>query len=260
MSARLPMPFSNPSTYRGHSGVDFGQRGGAPIFASGPGVIARHSTSPSGGHWIVIRYDGIGEVGYAHLNDWTGCPEPGARVKLGDLIGYVGWDGHVVPPGRAGAHVHVTKISNQTYAATAALFDMTRWVGMPALTGKPKPLPTPKPPTPPKPAPKPEEDEDDMPIIIRNTENKEVSMLDPDIGADLPRAMPGKAAEYRSEKTPNGVVNVYRGFMVTTDKAIAEAWGRSYARAHGNAPQDRAPADYVIAQQEASRLASERTK
>src|SRR5690606_16447747 len=67
---KLPMPFGNPKTYTNHSGVDFPQSGGTPIYASGNGTVARHSKSPSGGHWIVINYDGIGEVGYAHMNDW----------------------------------------------------------------------------------------------------------------------------------------------------------------------------------------------
>jgi len=131
------MPFGNPKTYTNHSGVDFPQSGGTPIYASGNGTVARHSKSPSGGHWIVINYDGIGEVGYAHMNDWRGCPAPRSRVKEGTLIGYVGWDGHVVPAGRAGAHVHVAKISNQTYAATIALFDTSRVVRRGTTAGTP---------------------------------------------------------------------------------------------------------------------------
>lgn len=103
------------------------------------------------------------------------------------------------------------------------------------------------------------EEEADMPQIIRKKGTDEVSLLDPDVGRDLPRLGHGKGkAEYRGEKTSKGVVNVYRGFMVTTDKDVAAAWGRTWCRAYGNAPQDRSLADYKLAQAEASRLAFEK--
>lgn len=123
-------------------------------------------------------------------------------------------------------------------------------------TGESKPMtaPTPEP----QPAPLREE-EDIMPVIIRNTDNKEVSLLDPDVGRDLPRLGFGEGKpEHRSEKTAKGVVNTYRGFIVTTDADVAAAWGRSYCRLYDNAPQDRQPADYQSAQREASRIAFEK--
>src|SRR5690606_25894106 len=52
------------------------------------------------------------------------------------------------------------------------------------------------------PAPVREEEDENMPVIIRNSETKEVSLLDPDVGTDLPRLGFGAGKpEYRSEKT-----------------------------------------------------------
>lgn len=112
-------------------------------------------------------------------------------------------------------------------------------------------------------APKPETEEpiieeDDMPIIIMNSDRKEWSLLDPDVGTDLPQVIYGQKAEFRPVKTASGVLNTYRGFLVTTDESIAAAWGRSYCRAYGNAPQVRKDVDYKIAQAESSRLSAEK--
>lgn len=113
-----------------------------------------------------------------------------------------------------------------------------------------------------KPAPKPAdpiiEEDENMPVIITNSAKNEWSLLDPDIGKDQPRFTGTAGNNFRSEKVTGGVVNTYRGFMVTTSKAVADAWGRSYCRAYGNAPQQRLGGDYKNAQVEASRLASEK--
>ena len=115
---------------------------------------------------------------------------------------------------------------------------------------KPAPTPTPKP----EPALLREEEDENMPIIIRNVKTGEVSLLDPDVGQDLPRMVLDGPSQHRSEPE----ANIYRGVVVFKKPEHGDAVGRSYARQYGNAPQDRQPADYRIAQYEASRLAFEK--
>lgn len=104
----------------------------------------------------------------------------------------------------------------------------------------------------------PEEEDEDMPIIIKKTGADEWSLLDPDVGLDLPQMKLGAVNKFRGEKTKRGVVNTFRGVIVTTDPDIGKSWSRTHCRRFGNVPQDRRDADYRIAQVEASRLSAEK--
>lgn len=122
----------------------------------------------------------------------------------------------------------------------------------------PSPTPKPKPPIPEPSEPILEEVEMSDVHVIRDKARGEWTQLDPDVGLDLPRVVAGKDAEFRTEKTPGGVVNVYRGFMVTNDPAVGNAWSRTFCRAYKNVPLDLTAKDYVDAQRESSRLSVER--
>jgi hypothetical protein len=88
--ARLPIPFNNPKTYAGHSGVDYGQPRGTEFKASGPGKVTVLSKNDRGGYYIWIQYDNGPEVGYHHMDNHNGCPWVGSRVWEGTRLGYVG--------------------------------------------------------------------------------------------------------------------------------------------------------------------------
>jgi len=80
-----------------HNGMDFAANTGAPIFATGDGVIARADNSASGyGNHIVIRHGFGYESLYAHLSKYN-C-KVGQKVKRGDIIGYVGSTGRSEGP------------------------------------------------------------------------------------------------------------------------------------------------------------------
>jgi len=125
------MPFPNPRTYPGHSGVDFPQNRGTPIRASGPGKVLRLSHNALGGYWTVIRYDNGVTLGYAHQDRAVTVVKSGQRVTEGTVIGYVGSLGK----NSTGPHLHLTDIDNQTYAATMARLDTSRVVGQGAPAG-----------------------------------------------------------------------------------------------------------------------------
>lgn len=114
----------------------------------------------------------------------------------------------------------------------------------------------------PEPAPEPEpqlppEEEDDMPNVIKNPTTKEWCLLDPKIGLDLPQFVLGQTSKFRSVKTAKGVVNTYRGFMVTTDPDRGDSWSRTHCRFYKNVPQERTGDDFKFAQEEGSRLSVE---
>nr|WP_315222358.1 M23 family metallopeptidase [uncultured Flavobacterium sp.] len=80
-----------------HNGMDFAAKTGAPIYATGDGVIARADNSASGyGNHIVIRHGFGYESLYAHLSKYN-C-RAGQHVKRGDVIGYVGSTGRSEGP------------------------------------------------------------------------------------------------------------------------------------------------------------------
>lgn len=128
----LPMPFNNPTTYEGHSGIDFGQRRGTPFLASGPGTVSWLGSNSRGGNFIWVSYDGYPRVGYHHMDSHDGCPAPGTRVQEGTRLGYVGNSGNSTGP-----HLHSEV---EGYASTSGywrFFDRNRVVGSaPAGGGK----------------------------------------------------------------------------------------------------------------------------
>ena len=80
-----------------HNGMDFTANTGAPIYATGDGVVERADNTASGyGNHIVIRHGFGYESLYAHLSKYN-C-RPGQRVKRGDVIGFVGSTGRSEGP------------------------------------------------------------------------------------------------------------------------------------------------------------------
>lgn len=140
MTIKLPIPFDNPATYPGHSGVDFAQPRGTPFCASGPGVIGRRNSTARGGNIVWVDYDGYPGVAHAHLDDYTDSPAVGTRVYEGDVIGRVGNSGFSTGP-----HLHVEVYGHATTAGFWRFFDRNRVVGAGVPSGGSTPLPIPSP-------------------------------------------------------------------------------------------------------------------
>jgi murein DD-endopeptidase MepM/ murein hydrolase activator NlpD len=84
-----------------HRGVDFAAPSGTPIYAAGQGVIEQIGRNGGYGKYIRIRHNSTYKTAYAHLRSFAKNMKRGARVKQGQVIGYVGTTGRSTGP-----HLH----------------------------------------------------------------------------------------------------------------------------------------------------------
>ncbi|MGE3867434.1 MAG: peptidoglycan DD-metalloendopeptidase family protein [Hyphomonadaceae bacterium] len=84
-----------------HRGVDFGAGTGTPIRAAGDGVVVRASYFGSYGNYVRIRHENRYETAYAHMSRFGAGMRAGARVRQGQIIGFVGSTGRATGP-----HLH----------------------------------------------------------------------------------------------------------------------------------------------------------
>ncbi|MDA1284618.1 MAG: peptidoglycan DD-metalloendopeptidase family protein [Proteobacteria bacterium] len=93
-----------------HKGVDFAAPSGTPIFAAGNGVIEFIGNNGGYGKYIRIRHDSTYKTAYAHMKSFKKNLYKGARIKQGDVIGYVGTTGNSTGPH---LHYEIIKSGNQ---------------------------------------------------------------------------------------------------------------------------------------------------
>ncbi|TVQ77761.1 MAG: M23 family metallopeptidase [Flavobacteriales bacterium] len=82
-----------------HKGIDFGAPQGTPVYATADGLVEIARFSKSAGNWIMINHHNGYKTVYMHLS--TLAQKENARVKRGDIIGYVGSTGYSTGP-----HLH----------------------------------------------------------------------------------------------------------------------------------------------------------
>lgn len=90
-----------------HKGVDFAAPHGTPIYAAGDGTIEKAGPFSSYGNYVRIRHNSSLKTAYAHLKGFAKGVTPGARVKQGQVIGYVGTTGRSTGP-----HLHYEVLKN----------------------------------------------------------------------------------------------------------------------------------------------------
>jgi murein DD-endopeptidase MepM/ murein hydrolase activator NlpD len=90
-----------------HRGTDFAAPMGTPIMASGSGVITRARWCGGGGNCVKIKHNSRYETIYAHMKNFARGIKEGARVKQGQIIGYVGSTGKSTGP-----HLHYEVVVN----------------------------------------------------------------------------------------------------------------------------------------------------
>jgi len=90
-----------------HKGTDFAAPEGTPIMASGDGKIIRARWCGGGGNCVKIKHNSTYSTVYAHMSKFARSVREGARVKQGQIIGYVGSTGMSTGP-----HLHYEVIEN----------------------------------------------------------------------------------------------------------------------------------------------------
>ncbi len=90
-----------------HKGVDFAAPYGTSIIAAGSGVVKEAGWKGSFGTYVKIKHNATFDTAYAHLQRLAPHIQRGARVKQGDVIGYVGSTGK-----STGAHLHYEVLVN----------------------------------------------------------------------------------------------------------------------------------------------------
>jgi len=88
-------------TKKMHYGLDFSASIGTPVYATGDGIIKKAKKYNSGGYgkYIIIDHGYDYKTLYAHLDEIL--VKKGAKIKRGDVIGYVGNTGKSTAP-----HLH----------------------------------------------------------------------------------------------------------------------------------------------------------
>ncbi|MBA3447648.1 MAG: M23 family metallopeptidase [Pseudaminobacter sp.] len=90
-----------------HTGVDWAAPRGTPIIASGNGVVEKAGWAGGYGRQIIIRHANGYETSYAHQSAIAKGIRPGAKVRQGQVIGYVGSTGL-----STGNHLHYELMVN----------------------------------------------------------------------------------------------------------------------------------------------------
>ena len=94
----------NPFDQRGiegHEGLDLATLPGTPVYAGADGVVTKAGVQGGYGNLIEIQHKYEFKTRYGHLQGFAAQIYPGARVKQGQVIGYVGATGRVT-----GYHLH----------------------------------------------------------------------------------------------------------------------------------------------------------
>lgn len=78
---------------RPHYGIDYAAPYGTPVKAIGDGVIIYAGYNGGAGHMVKIKHNSVYTTGYLHLSKYGKGIRVGARIKQGDVIGYVGSSG-----------------------------------------------------------------------------------------------------------------------------------------------------------------------
>ncbi|WP_349365793.1 MAG: M23 family metallopeptidase [Nitratireductor rhodophyticola] len=92
-----------------HTGVDWGAPRGTPIIAAGDGVVEKAGWAGGYGRQTIIRHNNGFKTSYNHQSGIAKGVTAGARIRQGQVIGYVGATGLVT-----GNHLHYEMIVNGT--------------------------------------------------------------------------------------------------------------------------------------------------
>lgn len=111
MFLRSPLPFTRVTSrfsnrrfhpvlkvYRPHYGVDYGAPTGTPVRATAGGTVTFAARSGGSGNLVKVRHPNGYLTAYLHLSRFASGVRVGARVRQGDVVGYVGATGLATAP------------------------------------------------------------------------------------------------------------------------------------------------------------------
>jgi murein DD-endopeptidase MepM/ murein hydrolase activator NlpD len=116
-----------------HAGVDFAAPPGTPILAAGAGRVVEAGRKGGYGKWVKIRHSGDLATGYAHMSRIASGIRRSARVRQGQVIGFVGSSGLATGPHlhfelhRNGRPVNPLSVARRTLRASLAGEDLARF-------------------------------------------------------------------------------------------------------------------------------------
>lgn len=111
MFLRSPLPYSRVTSgfshrrfhpvlgvFRPHHGVDYGAPTGTPVRVTASGTVVSAQWDGGGGRTVKVRHANGYLTAYLHLSKFATGVRAGARVRQGDVIGYVGATGLATAP------------------------------------------------------------------------------------------------------------------------------------------------------------------
>lgn len=105
--SRISSGFSNArfhpilQEWRAHRGIDYAAPTGTPVRAIADAVVSFSGTKSGYGNLIELKHFGAYSTAYGHLSGYAKGVRKGARIKQGQIIGYVGMTGLA-----SGPHLH----------------------------------------------------------------------------------------------------------------------------------------------------------
>lgn len=95
-------------TYKMHTGVDWSTGRGTPIYAAGDGTVEIAKWNGGYGRHVRIQHANRYETSYSHMSKIAKGIKAGARVRQGQVVGYVGSTGFSTGP-----HLHYEVLVNK---------------------------------------------------------------------------------------------------------------------------------------------------
>lgn len=96
--------------FKMHTGVDWSTGRGTPIYAAGDGTVKMAKWHGGYGRHVRIQHANRYETSYSHMSKFASGVKAGARVRQGQLIGYVGSTGFSTGP-----HLHYEVLVNKRH-------------------------------------------------------------------------------------------------------------------------------------------------
>ena len=84
--------------YKPHRGIDYAAAIGTPVQAVGDGIVLSVGSNGPAGKMVKIRHNSVYTSAYLHLSGYGKSIRSGAKVKQGQVIGYVGSTGRSTGP------------------------------------------------------------------------------------------------------------------------------------------------------------------